>query len=411
MDSKSMSDFESLLDSPEFIADPYATLRRLREEAPVYWSDVIGGWILTGYDDIVASFKDTAHFSNEGRLGRAVAYLPPEKRANYKAFEDHYATKGLLHSDPPDHTRLRALVGKEFNPGVVEQMRPRIQQVVDGLLDAVQEKGRMDVVPDFAAPLPVGVIAEILGVPAADRRLFKGWADALLGFQGVNKPSEADLFRAQAGLVEIRAYLIGMIGERRRRPTQDLVSKLVAVESAGERLSEAELINTCVTLIIAGQETTISLIGNTIYLLLSNPDQLRLLQRNPEMLTPALEESLRYESPVARQPRLMKADTVFGGREIRKGQMVFQMLNSANRDPAYFSDPDRFDIRREKNRHIAFGFGVHFCVGAVLARAEASIAVGTLIKRLPDLRFAEEPAKWDLEKRNSRVLKTLPVRF
>jgi cytochrome P450 len=269
----------------------------------------------------------------------------------------------------------------------------------------------MDVVPDFAAPQPVGLIAEILGVPASDRHLFKHWVDALLGFQGVNKPSEADLSRAQSGLIEIRAYLIDMIGERRRHPWSDLMSKFVAAESDGERLSEAELINACVTLFVAGYETTVSLIGNTIYLLLSNPDQLRLLQQDPGWLSPALEESLRFESPVARQPRLMKTDAEFGGQKFLKGQMVFQMLNAANRDPAHFQDPDKFDIQRKKNRHIAFGNGIHFCVGAVLARAEAWVAVGALLERLPGLRFSKELAEWDLEKRNSRVLKALPVRY
>jgi len=403
--------FDEILVSPDFIKNPYAVLRQMREECPVYWSEAIGGWILTRYDDIITSFKNTSYFSNEGRLGKAVEYLPPEKRANYKAFEDHYATKGLLHSDPPDHTRLRSLIIKEFTPSVVEQMRPRIQAVVNSLIDAAEKKGRMDLVPEFAAALPVGVIAEILGVPPQDRHLFKKWADAILGFQGVNKPSEADLSRAQQGLVEIRPYLLGMINERRLRPTQDLMSKFVAVESAGERLTESELINTCVTLFTAGHETTLSLISNTIYTLLRNPDQMELLRNNPDLLDSTLEESLRYESPVARQTRLMKQDFTLNGQLIKKGQMVFQMLNAANRDPAYFTNPETFDIRREKNRHIAFGQGIHFCVGATLARTEGFVAIGTLIKRLPKLRLVNPEADWDIQKRNSRVLKTLHLEF
>lgn len=403
--------FDELLVSREFIRNPYPILRQMREEAPVYWSESIGGWILTRYDDIIASFKDTDHFSNEGRLGKAVEYLPPEKRCKYKGFENHYATKGLLHSDPPDHTRLRSLVVKEFTPTVVEQMRPRIQQVVDDLISAVEKRGQMDVVPDLAAALPVGVIAEILGVPPSDRHYFKKWTDQILGFQGVNKPSEQDLSNAQDGLMEIRPYLTNMIQERRTQPRQDLMSKLVAVESTGQRLAESELINTCVTLFTAGHETTLSLISNTIYTLLSNPDQLELLRNNPQLLAATIEESLRYESPVSRQTRLMKEGREFGGQQIQKGQMVFQMLNSANRDPAYFTDPDKFDICREKNRHIAFGQGIHFCVGATLARAEGSIAIGTLIKRLPSLRLVSPEADWDTGKRNSRVLKSLHVNF
>lgn len=404
-------DFETRLVSHEFLHNPYPLLHELRAQAPVYWSEAIGGWILTRYDDIIASFKDTGSYSNENRLGRAVEYLPPEKRAKFKPFENHYATKGLLHSDPPDHTRLRSLVTKEFTPAVVDLMRSRIQEVVNGLIDAVKEEKEMDVVSQFASPLPIGVIAEILGVPPSDRHLFKRWADEMLPFQGVNKPSEADLLRAQNALMEIRPYIQSMIVDRRRAPKADLMSKFVAAEATGERVTEDELINTCVTFFVAGHETTISLIANTIYSLLSNRQQLELLQQNPGLLAGTIEESLRYESPVIRQSRYIKADAELGGMPLKRGQMLFQMLNAANRDPAYFTEPDKFDIRREKNRHIAFGQGIHFCVGATLARAEGSIAVGTLLRRLPNLRLVDARPDWDLEKRNSRVLRRLPVEF
>ena len=403
--------FEELLVSRDFLVDPYPVLRQLREQSPVYWSDAIGGWLLTRYDDVLVSFRDTSVFSNEGRLGKTIEYLSPEKRANYRALIDHYATKSLIFSDPPDHARLRSLVNKEFTPKIVEQMRPRIQEVVNALLDAVEAKGGMDVVPDLATALPVGVIAEILGVPPADGHLMRQWTDDIVSFQGVNKPSEADLSRAQRGLGEIRPYIKSMIEERRRQPRQDLMSKFVAVESAGERLSEAELLNTFVTLILAGQETTLSLIANTIYTLLANPDQFQQLRKNPELLESAIEESLRYESPVARQPRRMKGDTQLGGKQLKKGEVVFQMLNAANRDPAHFTDPDKFNIQRQNNRHLAFGQGAHFCVGALLARTEAFIAVGTVIKRFPNLRLVDDRPDWDLGKRAVRILRKLPVRF
>jgi cytochrome P450 len=405
------ANFEEVLGSSEFVANPYSMLRRLREEEPVYWSDAIGGWLLTRYDDILVSFKQTEHFSNENRLGKAVEYLPPEKRANFKRFEDHYATKGLLHSDPPDHTRLRALVTKEFTVTIVEKMRPRIQQVVDGLLDAAEEKGQSDVVPDLAAALPVAIIAEILGVPPSERHLIRKWTDDILRFQGVNKPSEEDLSRAQDALMEMRPYIKDMIAERRRQPRGNLMSKFVAAESDGQRLSEAELINTCVTLFTAGHETTLSLISNTIYTLLANPEQFQLLQENPALLESAIEESLRYESPVSRQSRLMKVDTELAGKKLKKGEIMFQMLNAGNRDPAYFTDPDKFDIQRTKNRHIAFGQGIHFCVGAALSRTEAFITVGTTLKRFPNLRRVDDRPDWDVSKRNSRVLRSLLVQF
>ena len=409
--STTKSIFEALLVSPEFVANPYPVLERLREEEPVYWSDGIGGWLLTRYDDILISFKQTTHYSNENRLGKAVEYLPPERRAKFKPFEDHYATKGLLHSDPPDHTRLRALVTREFTVMIVEKMRPRIQEVVDGLLDAAEKNGRMDVVPDLAADLPVQVIADILGVPPPDRYLIRKWTDHILRFQGVNKPSEADLSRAQDALMEMRAYIKSMINERRRQPRGDLMGKFVAAESEGQRLSEAELINTCVTLFTAGHETTLSLISNTIYTLLANSDQYELLRHDPGLLESAIEESLRYESPVSRQSRLMKDNTELAGKKLKKGEIVFQMLNAANRDPAYFADPDKFDIQRKKNRHIAFGQGIHFCVGAALSRAESTIAVGTALKRFPNLRLVNDKPDWDVSKRNSRVLRSLPVQL
>lgn len=409
MKSSVLPNMESVLVSPTFIADPYRALSVLRKEAPVYWSDAIGGWLLTKYDDIIASFKNTEVFSNENRLGRAVEYLPVKRRSTFKAFQEHYAIKSLLHSDPPDHTRLRSLVTREFTSTIVEKMRPRIQEVVNGLLDAVQTKREMEFISQFASPLPVGVIAEILGVPSSDRHLFKKWADDLLAFQGVNKPGEAELLRAQNALLEMRPYIRRMVEDRRAAPQSDLMSKFVAAEAGGERLTEGELINTCVTLFVAGHETSVSLIGNTMYLLLSNPDQLKLLKNDPDLLPQAIEESLRYESPVSRQTRYMKSDVVLRGEHLRKGQIVFQMLNAANRDPAHFSHPDDFDIKRESNRHLAFGHSTHFCVGATLARAEAFIAIGTLIKSLPQLRLVDSKPDWDVGKRNSRVLKSLRV--
>jgi cytochrome P450 len=411
MSSASANVLDDLLVSKGFMEDPYPLLRQLREEDPVHWSDSIGGWILTRYDDMVTTFKDTSHYSNEGRLAKAVAYLPPESRAEFKTFEDHYRHKSLIHSDPPDHTRFRSLVTKAFNSRVVEAMRPRMQEIVNELLDAVQQAGRMDVIKDLAIPLPVTVLSEILGVPKSDVGLFKGWADDLLAFQGVNKPSVEILQRSQKAIVGIRSYLGELLKEKRFHPGEDLLSQLAAAESEGEKLSESELLNSCITLLVAGHETTTSLIGNGIDALLRHPDQWQLVQNDPTLLTPAIEEMLRYESPVARQPRLMKQDAEMGDKQLRQGEMVFQMLNAANRDPAYFTDPDRFDIQRQNNRHIAFGLGIHFCVGAPLARAEGQVVFSTVMKRLPKIRPADEKPDWDLQKPNSRMLKTMSVEF
>jgi len=400
---------DAALISDEFLRDPYPLLRQLQMEAPVYWSESIGGWIVTRFDDVVVTFRDVAHFSNEGRLGRAVEYLPPEQRANFGAFENHYATKSLIHSDPPDHTRLRSLMNKVFTPRAVEALRPRIQELVEELLDAAPSTGPVDIIRVLASPLPATVIAQIVGAPAQDARLFKAWADDILAFQGMNRPPLEMLAKAQRGIVNMRAYLTDLIAQRRQRPQDDLLSSLVAVESEGERLSSTELVSTCLTLLVAGHETTLSLIGNGLLTLLLYPEQLEQLRQDPSLMPGAIEEMLRFESPVARQPRLVKQDVSLGGQTLRQGQMAFQFLNAANRDEAYFPDPDRFDLRRTNNKHMAFGLGVHFCIGAPLARIEGPIAIGAVLRRMPNLRLAGDGADWDIGKPNSRLLHSLWV--
>lgn len=398
-----------VLISDEFLRNPYPVLHQLQSETPVYWSESIGAWIVTRYDDILTTFRDITHFSNEGRLGRAIDYLTPEQRANFGAFQAHYATKSLLHSDPPDHTRLRALVNKAFTPRAVESMRPRIQALVDGLLDQALSAGPLDLIRDLASPLPAVVIAQIVGAPSGDSRLFKRWSDDILAFQGVNRPTLEALERSQRGLVEMRTYLIGLIDDRRQHPQDDLISRLVAAESEGEHLTESELVSTCVTLLVAGHETTISLIGNGLLTLLRHPAQLQQLRQEPTLMPSAIEEMLRYESPVARQPRRILQDVTLGGQQLRQGQIVFQFLNAANRDPAYFPDPDQFDLRRPNNRHLAFGQGIHFCVGAPLARLEGPIAIGAVLRRMPNLRLTSDADDWDTTKPNSRLLRSLLV--
>jgi hypothetical protein len=403
--------YHELLVSKEFLADPYPLLRQLRGDDPVHWSDSMGGWVLTKYDDILVTFKDTERYSNEGRLGKAVEYLSAESRSQLTVFEEHYRTKGLLHSDPPDHTRLRKLVTKTFTPRLIEALRPQMQDIVNKALDKGLRDGGMDIIPDLAIALPLTVLAGIFGAPLEDRPLFKRWADHLLAFQGVNKPDIEILKTAQEALVEMKAYLADLVRKTRSQPGNDLISALVRAESEGDKLSEPELLNTCITLLVAGHETTTSLVGNGIYLLLSHADQWLRLQSDPSLLQTAIEEILRFESPVSRQPRLMKQDAQLSGKHLRQGQMVFQMLNAANRDPAYFNEPDTFDVGRKENRHMAFGVGVHFCVGAVLSRTEGQVVFGTMRDRAPSMRLVDSKPAWDLGKRNSRMLTTLPVVF
>jgi cytochrome P450 len=397
-----------------FLADPYPILAELREEDPVHWSDSIGGWIVTRYDDVVSTFLDINHFTSEGRLAKVLDHLPEEAHARLPLFAAWYRRKSLIFSDPPDHTRLRKLVlHSAFLPGQVAAMRPRIEAIVDQLLDAVEADGGMEAIGSFAFSLPVLVLCDLLGLPQSDRHFFRDVADRTLAFQGRNKPDEQTLAVAQEALAEVTAYLLDQIRRIRSDPgaNEGLLSRLVAAESAGDALSQDELIQSVFTLLVAGHETTTSLIGNGLLTLLQDRRHWELLIEDRSLLPSAIEEILRFESPVARQPRLVKQDVGFGGKELCAGQVVFQMLNAANRDPAQFEDPERFDIRRSANRHIAFGHGIHFCVGAPLARLEGQIAFKAILDRLPEIRLVDASADWDLHKPNSRVLKTLPVAF
>ena len=411
MPSAPLTALDEKLVSDEFLDDPYPILRQLRREEPAYWSESIGGWILTRYDDIVPTFKDVAHFSNYGRFAKAVEYLPPEGRKKLAPFENHYRQKNLLQSDPPDHTRLRTLVVKAFNATSIDAMRPMIEKIVNDVIDMVEPRGQMDVIRDLAFPLPFSILGSIMGVPNTDQDSVKFWADELLAFQGVNRPPQAVLERSQAALLAMRSYLTDLVNEKRRRPAEDLISQLVAVEAEGTKLTEQELVSTCVQMLGAGHETTTSLIGNGLYLILSHPQQWQKLRQIPSLLNSAIEEILRYESPVARQPRLIRGDVELGGKKMLDGQVAFQMLNAANRDPDHFLDPDTFDIERQNNKHIAFGMGIHFCLGAGLARAEAQEVFKAIMERLPNICLVSEKPVWDRHKPNSRMLQSLQVMF
>jgi cytochrome P450 len=405
-----VADQGEVLLSPAFILDPYPDLHRLRETAPVLWSSAVGGWVLTRYDDVVVTFRDTTTFGNAGRMTRVLNHLEPSSRDRLEPFRKHYETQGLIHSDPPDHTRIRRLVLKAFTPPAIEQMRPQIQEIVDELLDQMEPNGEAELIEEFAFALPVTVLAAILGVPRSDGPKFRRWADGLLAFQGRNKPAEATLLTSQAMLIEARAYLAGLIAGKRAQPDGSVLSQLVAAEAEGDKLSMDELLSTTVTFLVAGHETTTSLLGNGVLTLMQHQDQWDAIKADPTLVPKAVEEILRFESPVARQPRLVRQDTELGGQQLRQGDVAFQMLGAANRDPQYFDEPDTFDIRRDPNRHIAFGLGPHFCIGAPLSRAEGQIALTTLTARFPNLTLAAPP-HWDLDKPNSRVLRELRVRW
>jgi cytochrome P450 len=377
---------------PEFRVNPYPVLKRLREQAPVYRSP-LGFIALSRYEDCVAMLR-SPHASSDSRKtpgwrDRVIAEgFDPDKLLAE-------SNPPFLFLDPPDHTRLRGLVSKAFTPRVVEGLRPRIEEIVEELLDAAEERGRFDAIEDFAYPLPVRIISEMLGVPPEDEAKFRGWSAELARSLDPDfaLPPEVIQRRQQAGEA-LAAFMGDLIARRRVEPRDDLVSGLIAAEEEGHKLTEAELVTTCILLLIAGHETTVNLIGNGINALLRNRDQFELLRAEPSLIKSAVEELLRYDAPVQLTGRDALVDIELSDTTVRAGEMCVLLLSGANRDPAQFSDPDRLDIRREDNRHLAFGMGIHFCLGAPLARVEGQAAIGELVRRFPAARIADDTPRY-----------------
>jgi cytochrome P450 len=401
-----MADFNPF--DPRLRSDPYEVYRGLREEAPVFWSQMIQVWVLTRYDDIFEVLKDYRRFSSE----RTRANNPlVQQLENYRLSSGPLGTTPtMLSIDPPDHTRMRSLVSKAFTPRQVERVRPHMQEIAEGLLDARPGPRRMDVVADFAVPFPIIVIADMLGVPTADREQFKAWStDIAATLAGPFQPP-AVLDRSVAASNELADYFRAQIARRRAEPREDLLSALCAVEEQGDLLSEDELIATCMLLLIAGNETTTNLIGSGMLTLLKHPDERRKLQADLSLMPGAIEEMLRYEPSAQMTSRIAIEDIELRGCHLEPGQVVLTSLAAANRDPEVFPDPDRFDITRQPNRHLAFGHGIHHCLGAPLAVVEARIAFEALLRRMPEPQAAFEVPEWG-QSFVLRGLKSLPVTY
>jgi cytochrome P450 len=396
---------------PRYTEDPYPFLSRLREQAPVTRVLVEGlsVWLVTRYDDIRDGLSDP-RMSNDPALAEEVARAVPWLGA-MTATERH-----MGRMDPPDHTRMRGLVAKAFTPRRLEALRPRIQQIADDLVAAIQPRGRADALAEFALPLPITVISELLGVPSSEQQAFVEWTNLLFGV------NEGDAPRFGEARTRINALLAGLIERKERERTGSLADPehgtlldgLIAARHEGERLNGDELLAMSFLLLVAGYETTVNLIANGLLSLLQNPDQYAALQADPTLIRPAIEEFLRYESPVKMTAfaRVTTTEVTLGGVVIPAQQVVLFALAAGNRDPAQFSDPDRLDISRSEQAHLAFGHGLHFCLGAPLARLEAEVAFTTLLAGCPDLALAVDPGA--LEWRHSRVLralKRLPVAF
>ncbi|MRG97421.1 cytochrome P450 family protein [Polyangium spumosum] len=392
---------------PGFKANPFPYYARLRAGAPVHPTKLEDGrtaYLVTRYDDVVAVLKDPRFLKDR------MAVLSPEQLAEQPWVPDFVAglQRNMLDVDEPDHRRLRNLVHKAFTPARVEDMRGRVQQIADDLLAKVASRGRMDLVRDYALPLPLTVIAELLGLPEASRPRFHRFSNALMQTTS-NLKMLLSLPLFWLVIRELRA----LIKERRARPRDDLLTALVQVEEEGSRLSENELLAMIILLTVAGHETTVNLIASGTLALLQHPRELERLRSDPSLFKTAIEELLRFTNPVEMATeRYAREEVELGGVRMRRGELVLVVLASANRDPSQFADPDKLDLARDPNRHVAFGQGIHYCLGAPLARLEGQIALATLLRTLPDLRL--DAAPHTLRWRPTyivRGLEALPVAF
>jgi len=391
--------------APGMLANPYAMYRALREQSPIYWSPVMESWIFTRYDDADFVLTDPRFSADRSRGRNRFSQMMQEQEQEFGPFS---RVQTMLSSDPPDHTRLRRLVSKAFTPRAVENLRPRIHEIVNKLLDPMEKGGEFDLVNEVCYPLPVIVIAEMLGVPPGDRPQFKRWStDVVQTLGGPFTPPEV-FQKARESLEELAEYLRAFISDRRQHPKEDLISWLVAAEDGGQILSEDEIFATAILLLIAGNETTTHLIGSGMLALFRNPEEMKRLRNDPSLMPSAVEELLRYTGPVHLTGRVPKEDLEIGGQEVKEGDVCIALLAAANRDPAHYADPERLDVGRNPTDHLGLGDGIHFCLGAPLARAEAQIAIGTMLQRFPEMECLDLAPEWG-GTFIIRGVKTLPV--
>lgn len=390
--------------NPEVLANPYPLYQRLRSEDPVHWDYFLHAWVVTRYADVLTVFQRFSAdrtFTPKQLTDLGLEALTPLAQV---------MVRQMLFLDPPAHGRVRGLASKAFTPRRVESLRSHIQDITNSLLDAVQDKGEMDIIADLAYPLPAIVTAELLGVPTSDWKQLTAWsadfAQVLGNFQ--HTPDSAP--RVIQSLEEMIVYFRAAIRENEKHPREGLINALMTAEQDGDRLSEDEVIANTIVTMVGGQETTTNLIGNGILTLLRHPDQLEKLRSDLSLVPSAVEELLRYESPSQLTARLAPEDAVLGGKTIRKRQAVYAIMGAANRDPERFPDPDRLNICREDNRHVAFAWSSHFCFGAPLARIEGQTAFATILRRMPNLNPKPGPITWR-ENLGLRGLTALPVTF
>jgi cytochrome P450 len=389
---------------PEVLANPYPLYHKLRSEDPVHWDRFLHTWVVTRYPDVMNvlhSFSADRTPTPEQLTAMGLSALNPIAKV---------MVKQMLFMDAPAHTRLRSLASAAFTPGKVEVLRGHIQEIADNLLDRVQTRGRMDIIADFAAPMPAIVTAEMLGVPTEDHANLKKWSADFAEMLGNFQHNPDRIPRVLESTNNLTTYFQAAIVKARQHPREGLIHSFMTAEIDGDRLTDEEIVANCVVILVGGQETTTNLIGNGLLTLMRNPDQLAQLRDDPSLIPSAVEELLRYESPSQHTGRIAREDVQIGDKQIRKGQAVMAIMAAANRDPERFPDPDRLILDRSDNKHLAFGWSSHFCFGAPLARMEGQIAFETILRRLPNLEAAPEPLTW---RNNSglRGLTALPVTF
>ncbi len=369
--------------APENRENPYPMYRLMRDRHPAYYDEGLGAWSLTRFADVSGALQDPALYSSAQGIGGGMDSERGQMAANM--------LQSLIMTDPPRHTRLRSLVNRAFTPRRINALEGRIREIATQLIDDIVDRGSCDLVADLTGPLPTITIAELLGVPAEDHKMFKEKSNALL-----NRPPEQQRAmgpEAMVPILELTQYLNRIYDQRREEPRDDLMSALLEAEIEGQRLTGQELMGFALLLLIAGNETTPNLISNGLVLLHDHPDQRALLQRDPSRIPTAIEEFLRFESPVPGIGRALTDDVRLHGQDLRKGQRVMLLFGAANRDERQFEDPDRLDITRQPTQHLAFGFGTHFCLGASLARLEARVAFEELFARLPELTLLRDRAE------------------
>jgi cytochrome P450 len=391
---------------PERELSPFEWYRSMRESRPVFYEMATGCWQVFRYDDVFRIASEHGTFSSEGiRRGRTLQ----------EDWEDDDTTEpSIINMDPPRHRQYRDLVTQAFTPRAVAQLADRITVIANELLDHVVANGAMDVLADLAYPLPIIVIAEMLGVPPEDRARFKRWSAAVIADGDDSAPNHRDQHRreaARSAAREMRAYFSTILEERRQHPRRDLISGMLAAEVDGQWLTEAELLGFCILLLVAGNVTTTNLLGNAMLCFDEHPEVIPRLRDEPSLLPSAIEEVLRYRSPAKALVRVAAADTTLGGQQVKRGELVVAWIGSANHDERRFPDPERFDVQRTPNPHLAFGHGIHFCVGAPLARLEGKIALNALFQRLPDLKRAPDVALEPIASAILSGVKRFPVTF